>query len=150
MNVPQPVSITDPEMAARLDCVNHLAALLPSLLSHTQGSVSQAHQQGKHVQLAGQQFALAEDWQLRGFLPLQQCHEKLVFEKPEAAQVTAGLLQAELQLQSQGLWAVHLTQLVLLFIGQESSKPFIMLHAFVLCCNARQAQHRKPIAVPLL
>ena len=93
--MPQPVGITDPEMAARLDCVNHLTALLPSLPSQIHGSDTQAHQQGKCVQLAGHHFALAEDWQLRGFLPLQQCHEKLVFEKPEAAQVTAALLQAE-------------------------------------------------------
>ena len=94
--MPQPVGITDPEMAARLDCVNHLTALLPSLQSQNHGSGNQAHQQGKCGQSAGHQFALAEDWQLRGFLPLQQCHEKLVFEKPEAAQVTAGLSHSEL------------------------------------------------------
>ena len=80
-------------MAARLDCVNNLTALLPSLQSKIQGSNTSAHQQGKHTWPAGRHLALAEDWQLRGFLPLQQCHEKLLFEKPEAAQVTAGLLQ---------------------------------------------------------
>lgn len=95
--MPQPVGITDPEMAARLDCVNHLTALLPSLQSQTQGSGTQAQPQGKHSQPGRQQFALAEDWQLQGFLPLQQCHEKLVFEKPEAAQVTAGWCLIQLQ-----------------------------------------------------
>lgn len=88
VNVPQPVGMTDPEMAARLDCINHLTALLPSLQSQTQRSGNQAQPQGKHSPPARQQFALAEDWQLQGFLPLQQCHEKLVFEKAEAAQVT--------------------------------------------------------------
>lgn len=87
VNVPQPVGIPDPEMAARLDCVNHLTALLPCLQSQTQGSGTQAQPQGINSQLPRQQFALAEDWQLQGFLPLQQCHEKLVFEKAEAAQV---------------------------------------------------------------
>lgn len=94
MNVPQPVGVTDPEMAARLDCVNHLTALLPSLQVQTQGNDTQAHAQGNHARQTGQQLALAEDWQLRGFLPLQQCHEKLVFERQEAPKVTASLLQA--------------------------------------------------------
>ena len=88
--MPQPVGIVDPEMAARLDCINNLTALLPSLQSQSKVSNTSAHERGKRTQPPGQQFALAEDWQLRGFLPLQQCHEKLMFEKPEAVQVTAG------------------------------------------------------------
>ena len=87
VNVPQPVGITDPEMAARLDCINHLSALLPELQTQAHRGGIQTHPQGKP---GGQRRALAEDWQLRGFLPLQQCHERLTFEQQEAqAQVTA-------------------------------------------------------------
>lgn len=85
--MPQPVGITDPETAARLDCVNRLSALLPDLQMQTQRVGIQSHQHGKP---GGQQRALAEDWQLRGFLPLQQCHERLIFEKQEV-QVITGL-----------------------------------------------------------
>ena len=85
--MPKPVGITDPEMAARLDCINHLFALLPELQTQAHRGSIRTHPQGEP---GGQRRALAEDWQLRGFLPLQQCHERLTFEKQEAqAQVTA-------------------------------------------------------------
>lgn len=99
VNVPQPVGVTDPEMAARLECINHLVALLPDLQSQTQRHATQSHQ-GNPALLAGQQPALAEDWQLRGFLPLQQCHDRLTFEKQEACHTLTSAIHVSIRLCS--------------------------------------------------
>jgi len=76
------VGTTDPEVAARLDCVNHLITLSTTLqaLSPAVNSTNGIKEAAHAASQAGQQIALAEDWQLRGFLPLQQCHSQLVFE----------------------------------------------------------------------
>ena len=102
--MPQPVGTTDPELASRLECINQLTALLPSLhlyadasgssRSHTSGTQpqtkgTQALSKGKEALSKGRQLALTEDWQLQGFLPLQQCHGKLNFERRDEAQVSA-------------------------------------------------------------
>ena len=87
MNIPQPVGTTDPEVAARLDCINHLTTLLLTLQTQVIPHKAADDSDGGHLAGAsspsGQQFALPEDWQLRGFLPLQQSHRQLVFEKQD-------------------------------------------------------------------
>ena len=87
VNVPQPGGTPDQEVLARLECVTQLTSLLPILQA-------QAHCHSRPSGVGGvgpqggsspsdQQFALTEDWQLRGFLPLQQRHNQLVFEKQD-------------------------------------------------------------------
>jgi len=87
VNIPQPVGTTDPEIAARLDCINHLTTLLPTLQAQVSPHQTADGSDGGHLpgvgSPSGQQFALTEDWQLRGFLPLQQSHRQLVFEKQD-------------------------------------------------------------------
>ena len=77
--------MTDPEIAARLDCVNHLTALFSCLQALALGNMkgSPASSKGTEALPKGQQMALTEDWQLQGFLPLQQCHSKLLFERQD-------------------------------------------------------------------
>ena len=96
VNVPQPVGTTDPEVAVRLECVNQLTALLPSLHLYAgpKGSGTshigiQVQPNSSQAQSKGRQLALTEDWQLQGFLPLQQCQEKLVFDRQDEVQVSA-------------------------------------------------------------
>jgi len=87
VNIPQPVGTTDPEVAARLDCINHLTTLLLTLQTQVSPHQTADGSNGGHLPGAsrpsGQQFALTEDWQLRGFLPLQQSHRQLLFEKQD-------------------------------------------------------------------
>ncbi len=87
VNIPQPVGATDPEVAARLDCINHLTTLLLTLQAQVSPHQTADGSDGGHLAGAsspsGQQFALSEDWQLRGFLPLEQSHRQLVFEKQD-------------------------------------------------------------------
>ena len=87
VNIAQPVGTTDPEVAARLDCINHLTTLLPILQAqvspHKPADGSEGGYMPSVSSPSGQHFALTEDWQLRGFLPLQQSHRQLVFEKQD-------------------------------------------------------------------
>ncbi|KAL0041131.1 hypothetical protein WJX77_005802 [Trebouxia sp. C0004] len=100
VNIPQPVGTTDPEVAARLDCINHLTSLLLTLQAQATSHKSDGSD-GGHVpgvsSPSGQQFALTEDWQLRGFLPLQQSHHQLVFEKQDVQEETPKWAQRALQ-----------------------------------------------------
>ncbi|KAL0046021.1 hypothetical protein WJX82_011659 [Trebouxia sp. C0006] len=101
VNIPQPVGTTDPEIAARLDCINHLTSLLLTLQTQVSPHKPADCSNGGHLLGAsspsGQQFALTEDWQLRGFLPLQQSHCKLIFEKQEVQDETPRWAQRALQ-----------------------------------------------------
>lgn len=88
VNLPLPVGSIDTEIAARLDCVHQLTALPAALQSQMPPETNPKGLAGGATAgpQAAQQFALAEDWQLRGFLPLHECHSKLLFEK-EAVKV---------------------------------------------------------------
>ncbi|KAL0043652.1 hypothetical protein WJX79_010938 [Trebouxia sp. C0005] len=101
VNIPQPVGTADPEVAARLDCINHLTSLLPTLQAqaspHRTADGSDVDYLPGLSSQSGQQFALTEDWQLRGFLPLQQSHCQLLFEKQDVQDETPRWAQRAMQ-----------------------------------------------------
>ena len=81
VNVPQPANRTNPEAAAQLLCLEGLTALYRAVHSQVQQNSSSGSANALGLQ---PESALADDFQLRGFLPLQPCHDKLNFDKPQA------------------------------------------------------------------
>ena len=93
VNIPQPAGTTNPEITARLDCINHLTSLLLTVQAQVSPHKTADSSDGVHLpgvsSPPGQQLALTEDWQLRGFLPLQQSHRQLLFEKQDVQVCTS-------------------------------------------------------------
>ena len=82
VDVPQSANGATPE-PAQLSCLNHLTDLVEVIKNKLPQGGSACEEGAQLVN------AMVEDSQLRGFLPLQSCHDKLKFDQPSGQVRTA-------------------------------------------------------------